>query len=395
MNYGLQEELRRFTDFILGQSKMPYVPYLEDGDWTNYLPKYEPQAENYETNGCTVWGTQNQIETLHNFLYKREPNYSERFTYLLVPIDPTHGSDPQRVYDSLRKVGLIDNALLPVPDTKEEFLDTSKITDEMYREGKVWLSKYELQHEWLWSHRPDNAVEVMKEALQTSPLGVSVTAWIQQDGKYIDMGQRNNHWCICYKIDDEGIHVFDSYNHSKKVLSLDHNIARAKRIWLNKKTTSSMRRHVSLLRGVVNRLSSLVAMRPSLLQVCEEWLGRDASPSDIAPDELGCAETVTTLLKKVYPETPIITGTWTLWDYLRHPENGWTEIKVPVPGCVVISPTVPGKPFPGHAGIVMDDNVIASNDSKNGTFRKNYTIDTWKKRYVEKGGYQQLYYKRN
>ena len=391
MNFGLFESLYDARDYILGQNWiLPRIPYCEDGDWTPYLPKYEPQAENYETQGCTVWGSQNQIEIFEKRIYKREPNYSERFTYNLVPVDPNRGADPKDTYQTIRKCGLVDNDLLRVPNTLEQFLDKDKITGSLLAKGQHWLTQHEFMYEWLWTSRPQNALEMMKEALQWSPLGVSVTAWMMDNnGKYADFNRPNNHWCVCYKIDGEGIHVFDSYDHSTKVLALDHNIKRVMRIYVNKKTRYAMKKHISLLKTI---LEMLMLKQPTFADICEQALGTDASPNDLAPDELGCAETVTTLMKKVWPETQIITGTWTLWDYLAH-STSFERVTVPTPGCIIICPTVPGKPFPGHAGVFMNDMTIASNDSKTGKFIKNYDLDTWMARYVGKGGYTVYLYK--
>lgn len=396
MNFGLLEIIRDARDYIMGeQFKLPRVPYCEDGNWEPHLPKYEPQAENYETQGCTVWGSQNQIETFEKRVYRKEPNYSERFTYNRVPVDPNRGADPKDTYQCIRQDGLIDNDLLQVPPTLAEFLDKSKITGSLLAKGQNWLKYNDFMYEWLWPSRPANALEIMKDMLQYSPLGVAVTAWYMDgSGKYVDMGQRNNHWCMCYRIDDEGIHIFDSYDHSKKVLSLDHKIGRAVRIWVGKNKKTMLKRHVSLLERILKSLLGNQVLPPTFLDVCEDAIGSDASPADIVPDEVGCAETVSTLMKKVWTDTPIMTGTWTLWDYLsKHPQ--FQRVTVPTPGCIIISPTVPNKPFPGHTGVFVGNMNIASNDSKTGKFLENYDLETWMARYVTKGGYPAYIYKRN
>jgi hypothetical protein len=230
----------------------------------------------------------------------------------------------------------------------------------------------------------------MKIALKTSPLGVSVSAWYEENGKYVDRGTRNNHWCVCYKIDEEGVHVFDSYDHSKKILSLDHNIGRAKRIWLNRKTKTSMRKQINILQIIVN----LFMQKKTLLQVCQESVGVDVTPRDEVSDEVACAHVVTTLLKKIYPETPIITGTWTLYDYLRKPTSKFEQVTEPEPEDIIISPTGMGKPMTnGHVGVVMENDLIGSNDSRTGKFMQNYTITTWKNRYGGMG-YPTLFFRR-
>lgn len=153
-----------------------------------------------------------------------------------------------------------------------------------------------------------------------------------------------------------------------------------------------MKKHVRLLEDILKNLN---LMKKTLVDLAKEHIGTDASPADLAPDELGCAETVTTILKKLYPQTPIITGTWTLWDYFeKHPN--WFPMQQPEPGCIIISPTGTGNgKFPGHVGIMLDDGTIASNDSFTGKFERNYDLDTWKARYQEKGGFPVYYYKFN
>lgn len=399
MRYGLEEELEEFTAYILGASKVPYIPYQEDGNWEPYLPRYENQTTRNggETSGCTVWGSQNQLETLYNRLYREEPNYSERFTYLNVPINPGRGTDPQNTYEAIRKHGLVDERDLPMTDSLEDYLDTSDITGSLRAKGQNWLVRHDYQHEWLWTQRPANYIEVLKDALKTCPIGVSVSAWnrevdAQGNDVYVSYGSVNNHFCLLYKIDDEGYPwVFDSYDHSKKRLSKDHNIRRAKRIWINKRTVSALKRHKNILQLIVERLMQ----KKTWLQVCEDYLGSDASPRDLAADSVGCAETMTTLMQKVWPEVPVITGTYTMKDYLDKPSNGFVRTTVPVPGTIILCATGTGNgSFPGHTGVYMSDSTIASNDSRTGRFIKNYDLDTWTRRYVNKGGFQIFLYNR-
>lgn len=392
MQYGLQENLQELTAYILGKSVMPFIPYQEDGNWEKWLPQYENQTTKLgqETSGCTVWGSENQIETLCKYIYRLEPNYSERFIYNLVPVIPGRGADPQDTYECIRKNGLIDEAFLPMTDTLDEYLDKSQITGSLRAKGQKWLVQNEFQHEWVWEDgkRPANYMEVLRKALKTSPIGISVYAWEQQGDEYISR-EGNNHWVMLYKIDDEGYPwIFDSYDHSKKKLSKDHNIKRAKRIWVNRRTYSGAKYQLNLLKKIVNYL----LQKTTLIDVVTQRLGTDVSPEDLAKDEVGCAESVTNLLKILYPETPIITGTYTLYDYLKKSDK-WIRVTVPTPECVIICPTQEGKPFPGHVGIFMEDMTIASNDSATGRFLKNYTLDVWRERWVDRGDYQIFMFK--
>lgn len=395
MIYGLLENaLDDLKDYVLGASKVPYIPYQEDGNWEKYLPKYENQTTRMgqETSGCTAWGTLNQIETLYKRLYNEEPNYSERFNYLLAGVKPNLGLDPQIMYETIRSRGVVDEKDLPMTDLLSDYLDTSDITGSLLAKGLNWLYKHDFMHEWVWKkgERPDNWREVLRDALTTSPIAVSVTAWREENGVYVSGNGGNNHWCMMYWMDSAGyMYVFDSYDHTKKVLHPEHYIRRAKRIWINKRTKPAMRKHIGILQAIVKRF-----MKPTLLEVCEGAIGTDASPSDNAPDELGCAETVTTLLRKVYPTTPIITGTYTLLQYLDNPKNGFVITHTPTPECIVLSPTGTGNAGTvGHVGIVLEDGIIASNDSRTGKFMKNYDLSTWRSRYHEKQGMPVFYYK--
>lgn len=385
-NYGLQEIVESVQDYILGATKVPFIPYNPSGNWEPFLPAFERQTTGarQETSACTVFGSLSQIETLYTLLYNTEPNYSERFVYLNVPIDPHKGVDPQRTYETIRSGGLVNETLVPMTRTIEEYLDTSDITGSIRAKGQNWLVQHDFKHEWLWTtgQRPENYIEILREALQTSPIGVSVSAWNEVNGEYVsNQGSVNNHFCLLYKIDEDGHPwIFDSYDNSKKKLSKDHNIRRAKRIWINKRTVPAMRKHISVLQAIVNFLMN----KKTLLQVCTDALGTDASPSDEAPDELGCANSVTELLRKVYPETPKINGTWTLYQYLLNPKNKWKQVNEYEAECVVISPTGLGTGT-GHTGIVMEDNTIASSNSfglNKGRFTKNYTPQVWEKKYT-------------
>lgn len=395
MNYGLLQGVVEKTAYFLGDQKIPYIPYNETGDWEKYLPKYEPQAEYYETSGCTVWGTQNQIETFENFLFDKEPNYAERFNYLLAGVHPKMGADPQIVYENVRACGVVDNKYLKMPRTLNEFLDKSDITGSLLAKGLFWLQQYEFRHEWLWNGtQPADKLEILKQMLKTSPVAVSVTAWNKRDGLYVDLGKMNNHWCLCYRVDDGGIHVFDSYDNSRKVLAHNHYIRMAKRIWINKRTRPALKMHVKIL----NSILELLMNKKTLVSVCAEHIGKDASPNDAAPDELACADTVSNLLNLTYGGVPTIVSTIKLNEYLSNPKNGFKRVQEVAPGVIIVSPTEGTKV--GHTGIYMEDEVIASNDSglvvpgNKGKFFKNYTTETWARRYTQKLGLKTYLYAR-
>lgn len=129
-------------------------------------------------------------------------------------------------------------------------------------------------------------------------------------------------------------------------------------------------------------------------------LGYDVSPRDLAPDEYGCAETVSNIIIDSGYIFPEILSTAELYKYLKNSPN-WAPVGTPLAGDIIISPTGMGGKngvLNGHTGIIMSNNkdgvVIASNNSWTGNFDENYTLASWKRRYQDKGGYPIYYFRR-
>lgn len=133
-----------------------------------------------------------------------------------------------------------------------------------------------------------------------------------------------------------------------------------------------------------------------IFETAKRYLGLDASPNDLAPDELGCAETVSTLINLAGYEMPFLVSTAELYTYFIH-DNKWVKVTSPLAGDIVISPTGMGGQngiSHGHTGIVGSASVIMSNSSATGTFEPNYTISSWTTRYKIKGGFPIYYFRR-
>lgn len=110
-----------------------------------------------------------------------------------------------------------------------------------------------------------------------------------------------------------------------------------------------------------------------LLKITQEALDSDVSPEDLAKDEVGCAESVSNLIKKVFPDFPILLGTAELFWKLRT-DKRFRFVTSPTGGCIIVSPKV-GDKF-GHTGIFITNERIASNNSKTGLFQGNYLWPT-------------------
>lgn len=133
--------------------------------------------------------------------------------------------------------------------------------------------------------------------------------------------------------------------------------------------------------------------QPTLAQLIYEEakrrLGTDASPKNLAPQELSCAEAVSNILHDVLPEFPDnITSTITLKELLDKDKNFERSI-LPKPGSIIISPREGDTP--GHCGIFLDHLEIASNDSRTGKFETNYTFDSWIIAFKKKRGLHHVY----
>lgn len=136
-----------------------------------------------------------------------------------------------------------------------------------------------------------------------------------------------------------------------------------------------------------------------LLATAKGCLGIDASPNDVAPDEYGCAETVNAIHKKAFGfEIGGGVSTNLLYKALKTSQY-FTQVDVPMPGDIIISPTGYGNgSIPnGHVGIFNDDGKIMSNSSLSptlGLFEENFTSDSWKARFVTLGGYPEYFFRR-
>lgn len=130
-----------------------------------------------------------------------------------------------------------------------------------------------------------------------------------------------------------------------------------------------------------------------LYLAAKSYIGKDASPLDVASDELGCAESVSNIIRAVV-SFRIITGTWTLWDTIRNDTRFMSVNLSPTAGDIVISPTSTGNgTIRGHVGIVGEGGTIISASSDSGKMEQNYTLESWEKRYHDYGGMPVYYYR--
>lgn len=236
-NYGLLEEPVTEDQYVLGSSVLPFVELQPDGQWDAFLPAYECQERGlFDSMNCTNYGTINCLETLIRRLRGIEENFSERYTGVMTGTTP-NGNSAHAVIEIIRnESGLIPEQVLPFSeeiDSWEEYYAPVPMEQKYIRTGKEFLRKNKIGHEWVFTGGNINAKQnLLKNALKTSPLGVSVRAW--QENKqglyYKEQGSADNHWCMLYGYEDGKYwKIYDHYDATFKKLAWDYDFGRAKR----------------------------------------------------------------------------------------------------------------------------------------------------------------------
>ncbi len=265
-NYGFVPSKIESDHYILGGGQLPKIILQANRNWKDYLPTWESQIDKgYETYGCTVYGTLNALETVLDRLNGHPYDYSERFNYILADVKAP-GADPHYVSEIIRKYGVIEQAELPMTNTYTEFNSPKPMTVDKLSKGQTWLGQYSFGHEWVFTNCPskESRTALVREALQYSPICVSVSAWYEQNGLFVDNGIPNNHWTLCYGIDDDGgLLIFDSYalvqdgnpTNCFKKLHPDHKVQMAKRYYIEaKKNEEKLSWFATILKGIAEAL---------------------------------------------------------------------------------------------------------------------------------------------
>lgn len=205
--YGLIIGEQRPEDYRFGASPLTPEILQEDGNWEQFLPYKEIQNLNgIEPFACVSFTILNCLEILIKRKYGEDKNWSDRF---LSAISGTGagGNSPNVVAEFLRKLGVVPQEVWPFDENIKSFEEFySPIPDEIYNLAKEFLNEYEFKYEFVSN-------EKIKEALQSSPLLVSVSAWFEKDGKYFKPDEiPENHATTLVAIKEgEYKRIFDSY----------------------------------------------------------------------------------------------------------------------------------------------------------------------------------------
>ena len=127
------------------------------------------------------------------------------------------------------------------------------------------------------------------------------------------------------------------------------------------------------------------------------YLGVDASPLDEAIDDLGCADSVSRVVKSAFPEA--FKGSISTAELYKQliASPSFKKVMDIKAGDIIISPTGKGKTGKvknGHVGIVGENDEIMSNSSATGLWTTNFTLKTWRARYRTLGGYPLIIFRK-
>ena len=227
--------------YVFGVGLVPEVELRPDGQWDEFIPKPESQlVRGIDPYNCTGFNTLSAIETIAR-VQGIEIDGSDRYLGICAGTVPP-GNSPHTVGEAIRKDGLIPDVTLPFNDEvtswKEYYSFKGGDEDECRKEAQQFLKDYFFMHEWVFSSEveQDKRIQYMKDALKISPLGVSVTAWFEDEDAlyYSPKGMENNHWTMIYGYTEKGWKCLDSYFPFFKIVRFDHEITSAKRYHLER-----------------------------------------------------------------------------------------------------------------------------------------------------------------
>lgn len=232
MTYGyIAPEIKKEDYKDNGRLSLGGVALVPSGQWDDYLPQDELQAQYVETQACATFGTLNCVEALERRVYGKAINWSDRY---LANISGTtqYGNDPHTVAETLRKRGTVyekDWPYSPEINTWAKFYATIPYELEGSAQAK-FRGTYNFGHQYVGTDP-----QSMKTALQRSPLGVDVDAWhLGEDGKYVRT-RGSNHWvCIYGYVPGKYWKCLDTYDNTKKKLAWDYGFTIAKQYTLDK-----------------------------------------------------------------------------------------------------------------------------------------------------------------
>ena len=162
--------------------------------------------------------------------------------------------------------------------------------------------------------------------------------------------------------------------------------------------------YIQDLRRAMDILAGISEKQRRLYSVAFDALGMDASPRDIAPDVLGCMETVSNIIQRAFPELdfPTILSTREGWEYFERSPSF-----TPVPsededfGLILVYPTGTGNGSLSNGHVFITGKYsgpdgsrwLMSNNSFTGTWEVTGTLKAARNYYHRRGGFPEFWYR--
>jgi len=328
---------------------------------------------------------------------------SDRFIAILSGTTRT-GNSLKAPAHAIHEYGLIPKSLLPKGNmTWDEYHNPLSITEDMKKLGDEFLERFPINYEKV-------PIDDLNTLLKRDMATVGVFAWPSVvNGEYPRVEYPFTHAVMAFGLPET--YIFDNYPETssdkrewvKKLASDYRYFEYGYRVYVSGDILPVDRISVtvSILTSIVNLYKQVVALflkqqekktvaRERLHEKAKEWLGKDARPQKLAPQDLGCVEALSTVIGSFDPSFPTITYTPKLKEYLDMSKK-YRQVLAYQPGCIIVSPTVPDQ-FVGHTGVVGENEVIYSNNSRTGLWDDYYTLKTWIERYREMGGLKIYFY---
>lgn len=195
MNYGLIlpekiETREEGAEHVLGGAGLPEPIINPSGDYLPYIPEGEPQsAANIETSACTLFGTNNALETQIKLKTGITINYSDRYVANVARrkgVLKTNGANPHDIAEMLRKESgeTLESHAPWTNDIKSAddyySLDTAPLIPEALR----WYGVWKLTHKWVFSGgTPQSKRIALQDALKRGTVCVSILAFYFDNAK--------------------------------------------------------------------------------------------------------------------------------------------------------------------------------------------------------------------
>jgi hypothetical protein len=440
---GFNPELERLhqdgTEWRFGGLSQPGLVHIPENERDQYLPLGEVQtAKDGDDEDCATRGPLNILEAQFTYAYRNGIFYPELCTWLedngyvgpdkritfsnrfnAIKSGTTRlGNSMKAPLQSIHSDGLIPEKLLPNDPTLTfaEYMDG--ITAAMNDLGKEFKKRFFINYEQV---QPMHMDDLYKDEM----IVLAGYAWPQPvNGEYPDPGDKEaNH--VFLGVRNPKHTILDNYKDAIgsffKKLAANYTLYEyGYRVYISGQNVPEITDQVLQTFSLFNLWSAFAAWwtaftlgpkppppviksleidppsapiepppdietpQEKLLEASHAALGHDLTPEDAVPDEVDCAESLSVVLGNALGSFKLLTYTPDLAAALKADPRFEATLDFE-PGNVIVSPTIPGNIYPGHCGVLAENNRIHSNESNTGLWTDNFSVANWIARYKTKG----------